>query len=257
MKMSHQQKYYYNEHDESQVKKILKTKKKKRLKRRIKILLFLIVFVCIGSYFLSDYSKVKSITVVGNQEVSETDIVENISVDKNSFYLFVNTDHLEKEIKSLPLIKKAKVSKDLLGNIKVEIEEAEKVAYCIIDKITYVIDELGAVVETTDKDVIASLQATPRMTGFKDLKFLEKFAKEYVRLPELIKSQTSDIVYSPLTADETRMKFLMDDGKILYLRVEDMVEQLNKFDYEANKTAYSDQCVFKFEGKNVYMEKCK
>lgn len=255
--MSHQQEYYYNEHDESQVKKILKTKKKKKLKRRMKILLFLSAFVCIGYYFLSDYSKVKSISVTGNEEVSETEILENISVNKSSFYLLVNTDHLETEVKALPMVKKAKVSKDLLGNIKIEIEEAEKVAYCNIGKTTYVIDELGDVVETTDENVIASLQATPRMTGFKDLKFLEKFAKEYVRLPELIKSQTSDIVYSPVTADETRMKFLMDDGKILYLRVEDMVEQLNKFDYEANKTAYSDQCVFKFEGKNVYMEKCK
>lgn len=85
MNMSHQQEYYYNEHDENQVKKILKTKKKKKLKRRIKILLFLIVFVCIGSYFLSDYSKVKSMTVTGCQEVKEEDILNHISVDKNSF----------------------------------------------------------------------------------------------------------------------------------------------------------------------------
>ncbi len=257
MNMSHQQEYYYNEHDENQVKKILKTKKKKKLKRRIKILLFLIVFVCIGSYFLSDYSKVKSMTVTGCQEVKEEDILNHISVDKNSFYLFVNTSRLEDEIKEVPLVKKAQVSKDLLGHIKIEIVEADKVAYCIIDKKTYVIDELGNVVETNDQKIIQSLQATPRLSEFKDLKFLKTFAKEYVKLPELIKSQTSDIVYSPQVADETRMKFLMDDGKTLYLRVEDMVEQLNKFDYEANKTVFKDQCVFKFEGKNVYMEKCK
>ena len=82
-------------------------------------------------------------------------------------------------------------------------------------------------------------------------------AKEYVKIPELIKSQTSDIIYSPIKADTSRLKFLMDNGKILYLRVESMVEQLSKFDYEAFMTAYSDRCEFSFEGNHVYMKKCK
>lgn len=74
--MSHQQEYYYNEHDENQAIKILKTKKKKKLKRRFKVLLYLMVFVCIGAYFVSDYSKVKSIVVTGNHEVKTADILK-------------------------------------------------------------------------------------------------------------------------------------------------------------------------------------
>ena len=53
--MAHHDEYYYNEHDESQVEKILKTKKKKKIKRRVKILLFLMIFIMIGAYFMSDY----------------------------------------------------------------------------------------------------------------------------------------------------------------------------------------------------------
>lgn len=255
--MSHQQEYYYNEHDENQAIKILKTKKKKKLKRRFKVLLYLMVFVCIGAYFVSDYSKVKSIVVTGNHEVKTADILKKISVNKSSYYLFVNTGKIEDEVKTVPLIKKAYVSKDWLGHVKIEVEEAQKVAYCIIDKTTYVIDELGNVSLTADQSIIASLQATPQLTGFKDLKFLKQFAKEYVKIPELIKSQTSYIIYSPIKADTSRLKFLMDNGKILYLRVESMVEQLSKFDYEAFMTAYSDRCEFSFEGNHVYMKKCK
>ena len=101
------------------------------------------------------------------------------------------------------------------------------------------------------------MQSTPQITKFKDLQLLKEFAKEYVDIPEIIKSQTSDIIYNPQKSDETRLKFIMDDGKILYLRIEDMVEQLNKFDYEANKEVYKDKCVFSFEGNYVYMKDCE
>lgn len=258
MVMAHRSdEYYYNEHDENQVEKILKTKKKKKLKRRFKVLLFLIFFVLIGYYFLSDYSKVKSIEVSGNDDIVTEDILDNISINKQSIYWFVNTGKIEDEIKDMPLVKKVNVSKDLLGNVRIEIEEAETVAYCVIDKKTYVIDELGRVIETQDQKMIENLQSCPRLTKFKDVQFLKNFAKEYVKIPELIKNQTSDIIYDPQKADETRLKFIMVNGKVMYLRVEEMAKQLAKFDYEAFMTAYSDRCVFRFEGEHVYMEKCK
>lgn len=249
--------YYYNEHDEDQVKKILVTKKKKRLKRRMKFLFFLVVLVVVGGYFLTDYSKVQSVRVVGNEEVATDDIVKASKLNSKTVYLFVNCSQIGKRVKNLPLIKKASVRKDLLGNFVIEVEEADKIACCTIDNHTYVIDELGDVVETHDQQVIASLQSTIKLSDFKDVDFLKKFAKQYVKIPEVIKSQTSDIIYEPKDTDPTRLKFLMDNGKILYLRVEDMVDQLKKFDYEAYMTAYGDRCQFSFEGQYIYMEKCK
>ena len=126
--MAHHDEYYYNEHDESQVEKILKTKKKKKIKRRVKILLFLMIFIMIGAYFMSDYSRVQSITIVGNDEVKSEDILEKISVSKKSIYLLVNTGKIEDEVKSIPLVKKTSVTKDLFGHIRIEIEEADRVA---------------------------------------------------------------------------------------------------------------------------------
>lgn len=258
MSMAHRHDdYYYNEHDENQVEKILKTKRKKRLKRRFKILLFLLVFVLIGGYFLSDYSKVQSIQIVGNEDVKSEDILKNISIGDQTIYWLVNTHKIEQEIKMIPLIKKVNVSKDWFGHVKIEIEETQRVAYCVIDKKTYVIDELGSVIETDDQKMIESLQSCPQLSGFKNLEFLKTFAKAYVEIPELIKNQTSDILYAPEESDETRLKFIMVNGKILYLRVEDMVEQLSRFDYEAFMTVYNDRCEFSFEGEHVYMKKCK
>lgn len=252
-----QQQYYYNEHDENQVLRLRKDKRKRKLKRKIKVVLILFVMLLIAGYFVSDISRVHDINITGLQEVSKDDIEKSISVHEGDIVLFVNTGKIEDEIAKMPFIKKVKVTKSLLGSVRIEVEEAQKVAYCVIDKKTYVIDELGNVSETDDKDLIASLQSTPQITKFKDLQLLKEFAKEYVNIPEIIKSQTSDIIYDPQKADETRLKFIMDDGKILYLRIEDMVEQLNKFDYEANKEVYKDKCVFSFEGNYVYMKDCE
>lgn len=249
--------YYYNEHDVNQVKKILKNKKKRKLKRRIKIIFFLLVLIFIAGFMMSDLSKVKSIEIVGNDEVKSENIINNISLNDQSVYFLVDKKKLTEEIKNIGMIKRASVSIDLIGNVTIEIEEAEKVAYCEIDKQIYIIDELGGVSETDDKDIIESLKSCPRLSNFTDLEFLKTFAKEYVKIPEIIKTQTSDIVHSPEKADETRLEFIMDNGKIIYVRVEDMVDQLNRFDYEASITKYKDSCIFNLEGNYLYLEPCQ
>lgn len=255
--MAHSQGYVYNEHDENQVKKILKNKKKKKFKRKIKAFIIMMILVLIASYFVSDYSRIQSIEVSGNHRVSTSLILDNISINKKNIYLFIDKKKVANEVKELGLIKKANVSCDFFGHLSIEIEEADPVAYCVIDKKTYVIDELGKVSETNDKKMIADLQSTPQLKQFPDLKFLELFAKEYVQVSGIIKTQTSDITYAPQKHDETRVEFLMDDGKKIYVKVEDMVSKLETFDYEAYTKVHKDKCVFSFEGKLLYLEPCK
>lgn len=249
--------YYYNEHDENQVKKLYKKKKRKKLKRKFKVICCLLILTIICGYFLSGLSKVKSIKIIGNKDVSSKLIEQTSQITKNTTYLFMSTKDIESSIKQLPLIKKANVSYDLLGNVTIEIEESKKVAYCIINKKTYVIDELGDVVEAKDKSVIETLKSCPRLSGFKTLKFLKSFGKEYASVPELIKSQTSDIIYSPLKSDETRIKYVLDNGKVLIVRVEDMADELTRFPYEAYMIEKKDVCEFNFIGDKIYMKECK
>ena len=252
-----QQSYYYNEHDENQVKKILKTKKKKKLKRRLKMLLYIVVFGLIVAFFMSDYSKVKSIHVEGNKDISSQDILDHITVNQDTYFFLVNKEAIASQVKEIGMIKKAVVSMDFIGNVKIYIEEADKVAYSEMSGITYVIDELGGVSVTEDQKVIQELHSCPRILKFEELELLETFAKEYVKIPGLIKTQTSDILYEPKDNDPTRLKFIMDNGKILYLRIEDMAEQLSRIDFEAFMTGYSDRCVFSFEGEYIYTEGCE
>ena len=249
--------YYYNEHDENQVTKLYKKKKKKRLKRKVKVFCFLVVILIVAGYFISDLSKVKSIKIVGNNDVSKESIEEASGITKQSTYLLIDKSKAEKAIKKVALVKKAEVTDDILGNVTIRVEESDKVAYCVIGKKTYVIDELGSVVEAKDESVIETLKTSPKLSNFKTLKFLKTFAKEYAQIPELIKNETSDIIYAPEDADETRIEFVLDNGKKLIVRVEDMADQFSRFSYEAFMTTYDNKCEFEFLGGKVYMRDCK
>lgn len=248
--------YYYNEHDVNQVDKLYKKKKKKKLKRKVKILCFLLFLLMIAGYFVSDLSKVKSIKIIGNKEVSSKLIKEASSITKDSIYLFIDKDKSADNIKKLALVKKADISYDIFGNITIEIEESNKVAYATIENKTYVIDELGKVVETKDENIKETLKSCPKLVHFDSLDLLKQFAKEYANVPELIKTKTSDIIYSPQPSDETRVEYILDNGKKLIVRIENMADELTRFPFEAHMIQNPNACEFNFYGKNIYLTKC-
>ena len=130
--MSRQQEYYFNEHDENQVQKKYKSNQRLKVKRRIKILFVLLVFILVGTYFISDYSRISKISIQGCQEVKQEDVLKTMTLKKGDIILFVNTNKIEEEIKKMPLVKKVNVQKSIFGEVLIEIEEAQKE---LIDKI--------------------------------------------------------------------------------------------------------------------------
>ena len=112
----------YHEYDENPVRKTLKQRKKKKLKRKVKILLVLCLLIILAFYLISDYSKVKSIHISGNSLTEKEEILEHITISQSSYYMFMNTHKIEKQIKLLPAIKEATVQCDWVGNIKIEVQ---------------------------------------------------------------------------------------------------------------------------------------
>ncbi len=249
-----------NEYNRNPVKKInrkyKRKNKKRKLKKQVKILIIILLLSIICGYFFSDLSKVKTIKVVGNSDVSSDTIITSSNIDTKTIYIFINKDKTEEKIKALPLIKKASVSYNVFGDVTIEIEESQQVAYCVIDEKTYVLDELGSVVETDDDSIKEKLKSCPKLSNFDSLEFLQTFAKEYAKVPSLIKNQTSDIIYSPLNADETRIRFVLDNSKELIVRVEDMADELSRFPFEAYMIEKADKCYFDFYGDHIYPSDC-
>ena len=118
----------------------------------------------------------------------------------------------------------------------------------------YVVDETGRIIKDEAGKYVSYVQRCPRLNNF-DYEHLEEFSKEFIKLPSQVINQISDINYAPLSADETRCEFIMDDAKILYLRYDDMAEQLKGNNYASLMEKYPDDKYYDFLGKYVYRSK--
>ena len=253
--MARKQQTIYNDYDQNQVRAILKTKKRNRRKRRLKILLFIIVVILIVAFFTSDYSRLKTITVSGNNRVERQEIIEatKIKLHEDSTF-FCDMDEVVKNVKKVSLIKEVRVTKNLFGDVKIKVVEADPIAQSTIDNVMYIVDETGRIVKDNQGKLAGYVQRCPILNNF-DYKCLKEFSLEFVKIPSEVINQVSDINYAPLPTDETRCEFIMDDGKILYLRYDDMAEQLRGNCYSSLMEKYPDDKYYDFLGKYVYRSK--
>lgn len=252
-------KYTYNEYDENPVYRTYKQRKKKKLKKRVKIMGIVLILIMIISYLLSPYSKVKSIHVIGHHKVSEEEILEHISVKQSSYYFLVNRDKVEEEVKTLSDVKKASVKMSWIGDITIEIEEAIPIAYAQIGNLFYEINDIGGVLQVKNQEELQLLKGLPFVQNFKNIDLLKEFAKGFYQVPSLMQNEISEIILEPQKADPYRLKCIMKENKIIYVRIEDIATKLNseQFNYEAYKTADKDVCSFSIEGRNIYMSPCQ
>lgn len=245
--------YLYNEHDENQVLTMRKKLKKKKKKRRQRFVFIIVLLLLIAAFFISDLSKIKDISIEGCQKLDETYIKDNISIKSyDTFFFNVSTDDLENEIEKLVFVKKADVSKSLFGNIKITITEDEPVTYCYINDKLYIVDKKGNIQEDNEEKWLSYVQRTPQSMNF-DLDNFKEFVKQYVQLPSVVQNQISSLIFEPDEKDQTKCRFELDDGKIFYVRIENMVNQLTASNYYLVMQKFPDYKYYDFLGKNVYV----
>lgn len=249
----------YNEYDENPVRKTLKQRKKKKLRKKFKVILIGLILLIVVIFLLTPYSKVKSISIKGNDITSQEDIKSHISVNELSYYFLINKNKVKEEIEDLPTIKSANITVDMVGNIDIVVEEALPIAYAEINDVIYEINDIGRIVEIKDQERIQLLKSLPFVQKMTSIDLLTEFAQQFKEVPSLMQNEMSDIILEPKSADPTRLKCIMKDGKIVYIRIEDVAKRLNdeEFNYEAYKTTLKETCIFSIEGKNIYYIPCE
>lgn len=245
--------YMYNEHDVNQVKNMQKKIKKKKQKRRRCFVLVVLLIIAGIVFMTGSASKVKKISVSGCHLTNQDDIIKNISIKTKKTYFFsVDCGQVENEIEQMLFVKKATVKKDLLGNVKISVQENNAMLYGYIDNVLYLVDEDGVVEKDEKQEKLSYVQRYPQAMSF-DEGHLKQFVKEYKKLPSVIKNQISSIVFEPNDKDQTKCKLELDDGKIFYVRIEDMARQLTSTNYYLVIQKYPENKYYDFLGKNVYV----
>ena len=124
-----QQKVIYNYYDQEQVKSYLKKKKAKRRKRKRILVMIVIVIILIIAFFISDYSRLQSIKVIGNEKVTTEEIIaaSNIELHRD-FTFFTDLSEAEKAIEKTAEFFKSLGLPSTLKKVGINAEKFEEMA---------------------------------------------------------------------------------------------------------------------------------
>lgn len=148
-----------------------------------------------------------------------------------------------------PQVKDVKIDIGLLGDIDISVTEAKPIALFLFDNKYYVCSEIGKVYVVKQK-----IKTIPQCLGFKTLNMFKNFSKEYCQINSLIRNDVSDIIYFDKEKDPLFIKMILVDHNEIWVRINEMREKLNSFDYNAYKTKYKGY-YFSFEGQYLYVDK--
>lgn len=122
----------------------LKHQRRKKANRRLIMLLALFFILIAGViYFQSPLSKVKEITVSGNESYSYEHIVEKSGLSYESNVWKVSKGDVEEKLEKIQEIKQATVNVKFPNKVAIELEEYSRLAYISKGKNFYPVLENG------------------------------------------------------------------------------------------------------------------
>lgn len=195
----------------------LKEKRAKRRKRQKQIqysvfgvLLFIIILILI--YMFTPLSKISSVEIKGNDNVSKSAINKAIDVKDNSRTYTYSTSKATDKLKENKLIKSAKITKQMPNKLMVEISENQIVGMTK-KKDNYVpILENGTELKNYDGN---ATDDGPILEGF-EKEEKEKIINELAKMPANVRGMIAEIKYDPQENLQNQIKlFTSDDIQIL------------------------------------------
>lgn len=200
---------------------IKKRKKIRKIKMRVSSILFALVFIFWGVYYLlqSDLMNLKEVVVEGNEQVEEEEIVNisNLVTNRNIFKY--NLKEIEKDIESHAYIKDANVQRKFPRTIIIDVKE--RLEYAIIPYMgSYIyIDEENVVLRASDS-YIANNHILITGVEFKNFKVGEKIeaanSKDLKIVMDLLKAAKITSIFDMISeiniSEESNIRLITLDG---------------------------------------------
>ncbi|WP_050614693.1 cell division protein FtsQ/DivIB [Bacillus testis] len=195
---------------EDRIPKLKQRRKKKANRRAIFLLSFFFLLLILVLYFLSPLSNIGSVSVKGNQYVTDEGIIEASGLSSDTSIWKMKSSAVEDRIKALPEVKKADVSIKLPNKVVIKVEEYNRLGYLVKNAKYYPILSSGNYLDPLDKGEVPI--HAPLLIGFKKGKELKSMVDALSKLPEEINNAISEIHYEPVKSDKYHIRMYMNDG---------------------------------------------
>lgn len=216
-------------------------KKKRRRKKRYLLKFILLVLICVGIYFgvHIDYFKVDGIAIVGNEAISDEEILKLSELKAGENIFDVHPLFAQHRIKENLYIEKVRVKRKLPNKIEISVTERSGKAQFQMGKRFVITDNEGMVLAIEKEAQQVPLVENVKVTKAKKKKTIEvKQTAIYEEAMEIIqRMEDGDLYFKKLSIDGSRVDAYIYDGLVCRGAYDDL---LTCMDSGALKTVVFD-----------------
>lgn len=184
-------------------------KKRTRIKILPILILFVMIGILIGIYYLLTLIPVKNIYIMGNQYLTDQEIIELAKIEDYPSFLKTTISSMKKNIRKSDYIDSVSIKKKWFAEVHIEIKE-RNLLFRKEDTGKIILDNQIEIDDGNKYQLPLLLNYVP------DTKYID-FIKGMSQVTPDIKNQISEIRYYPNDQDEDRFLLYMNDGNYVYL----------------------------------------
>lgn len=193
--------------------------------RMIIILFFISIFILI--FFHSPLSKVSAIEIVGNRFTDEEAIIEAAGIAVEDSFFAVRPERAEQKIVELEMVEQARVVKKFPGQIRIEVEEYDHVAFERIDGKLAAVLANGASIPLGSEHALPDKPILSGWEGHDELK--RQLCKTLATIPIEWLVDISEIWPDPTSTYEDRIVFYSRSSFEVTTTVSKLAEKMAYF----------------------------
>lgn len=195
----------------------VKVKKKKINIKNISIALILIIIIILTLLYIKNMP-VKNIYIIGNNMVSDKEIIKLAKLDNYPPYLNTYFSNIKSKIKKNNYIKKVKIERKFPLKIYIFIEE---------EKPLFIYNNDLSLTGNKQEENKYNIDYVPYVKGNID-NIYKEFSESFAKVNKEILLKISEIEYKPNEIDKERFLFIMTDKNYVYINISRM-EKINKY----------------------------
>ncbi|MGY0692298.1 cell division protein FtsQ/DivIB [Virgibacillus sp. FSP13] len=212
---------------EDRIPKLKQARKKKANRRLIFYLSIFFLLIAVIVYLQSPLSHVKTITVTGNQFVSNKEVINQSKLTTKTNIWTINEAKVKDALKKNPSIKSVEIEKQLPWTVNIQLNEYERVGYVSNNGDFYPVLGNGKILtklkqKTTNGDA-------PLLMNFSDKYYLHKMTNELQKLPKSILNIISEIHWKPTDENKYKILLYMNDGYLVDGTIRGFSEKMNVY----------------------------